>query len=202
MTEVETTQAGTDIMTIDFDGSDDETAGAADVFVSEKFTDSYGTLRAALDGKTFDAKDVIKFDWHTTHHKFDGDSKEWIVDAAALDTLEEKLAEAGFTFSADAPDAKTDGPLFELHGLAAVGDHIEIEYEKKNKNGSAFAVGEITNVSTHPYDDTPQVSFRRDDDAHLMYVRYDSSGKVALYTSGSAYPYVGRVLSVELHDAN
>lgn len=195
MTQIEITETGTERYTFDFES--DDAPETPDVFVTETFTDSYGTERAVLDGDTYNAKDVIKFDWETTHHKFDGDRKEWIVDADALDTLAEKLEDSGFTFGE--ARGEMDGPLFDLHTQAEMNDHLEIEYEKKNGTGTGTYAGTVLSTSENPVQDgMPQVTLVREDDNHMMYVRHDSGGRVSLYTSGSAYPYVGRVTTVEL----
>lgn len=185
--------------TMQFDFTAEQTADDADVYVHETYTNRYGDERAVLDGKTYDAKEIIKFDWETTHHKFDGDRKMWEVDASALDELSDRLADGGFTFSMDVPGARTSGPLFDLAAAADVDDHVTITYEKKNGNGTDEQSGMLYDVEES--ETSPRLVFRRDDDSHRMYVQHDRNGDAALYTSMSAYPYVGGVVAVELDRA-
>lgn len=200
MTQVDTTDASTATETtrLTFEADATETE-KPDVYVTDRFTDGYNTERAALGGDTFAAKDIIKFDWEQTHHKFDGNTKQWLVDAAALDALDEKLAEAGFTFG-DEADPEFGNRMAELLDTVSEGDHITVEYEKKNGNGADTHTGHVFGIrgTTDTADLEPMVAFSRDSDNHTMYLRHDSKGVVALYTSGSAYPFIGRVTAVEL----
>lgn len=183
--------------TIEFDADHDPTADSPDIWVDEIFVNEYGDERAFLDGDTYDAKDTIKFDWETTHHKFHQPSSRWMVDADSLDALEEKLTAAGFTLDrtqSDGPD--TDGPLFKLADIAAEGDRIAVEYWQKNGEGTNTKEGEVSSVTTNSgYEDKPQVNFYRDDEQG-MYVQFDKFGKVSLYTAHSQAPFVGKVKAV------
>ncbi|OYR56654.1 hypothetical protein [Halorubrum halodurans] len=68
----------------------------ADLYITDQWTNEYGTDRVAIDGDTHPAKDIIKFDWDTTHHEFDPETNQWIVDAAAVDELHDRLEAAGY----------------------------------------------------------------------------------------------------------
>lgn len=170
-----------------------------DVYVTETFTNEYGDDRAYLDGDTYNAKEVIKFDWETTHHDFNDRRKEWVVDADALDILGVKLEQAGFTFEQRPPEERRDGPLFECHDEAEEGDDIVVEYHQKNGNGTNTKAGSIVDVGFNSgYEDKPMVAFRRDSDDHYMYVQYDKTDDVVLYTGRSHSPFVGEVETITL----
>lgn len=174
----------------DFDTSPE----TADVYVTDRWENRYGDERVALGGDTYEAKDVIKFEWDTTHHSWNGDAKQWEVDAAALDKLEARLAAAGFTFNADVHDP--DSPLFDLHEAAEEGQQITVEYLQKNREGTSEFSGTITHVGYNSgWEDRPQISFERDD-GQGMYVQFDKQDRVALYTHMSHAPFVGHVQAV------
>jgi len=166
-----------------------ENTDEADVFVTETWVNSYDDVRVALGGDTYDAKEVIKFDWETTHHSFDGDRKEWIVDADSLDELGNRLNDAGFTFDADVSEPEVDSTLIDLAAAVSADDRIEVEYEQKNGNGHNTKVGEVA------YEDEDRVVFRRDD-GQRMYIMTGDDGNVSLFTSMSHAPFVGNVTSV------
>lgn len=166
-----------------------ENTDEADVFVTETWVNSYDDVRAALGGDTYDAKEVIKFDWETTHHSFNGSRKEWIVDADSLDELGNRLNDAGFTFDADVSEPEVDSTLIDLTAAVSADDRIEVEYEQKNGNGHNTKVGEVA------YEDEDRVVFRRDD-GQRMYIMTGDDGNVSLFTSMSHAPFVGNVTSV------
>lgn len=201
--------------TYDFtDAQDDE----ADVFVEDIFVDRWDTSRAILGGDTYDAKEAIKFDWNTTHHKFDGDLKAWVVDADddALDALEASLADAGFSFHAEhrVPE-DPDDDFSDLILTAREGDQIEVVYQKKNGNGEAVKAGAVMSDprGSRPdgYLDTIEepadlvrltkhtVAFETDQGYYR--VHKDDSGRVSIYSSGY-YPYMGAVESVTVTPAD
>lgn len=176
--------------------STDEQDNSPDLWIEETFIDGYGTERAVLDGDTYEAKEIIKFDWNTTHHDFDGNRKAWIVDVESLPVLAEKLEDAGYEVAFENPnEPDTDGPMFDLHDFAEEGDTIEVEYEMKNGNGTNTKSGKILDVTFNSgYEDKPQINFRRDD-GQFMYIQFDTSRSVSLYTGGSHAPFVGNAVS-------
>lgn len=176
----------------EFDQTEDE---EPDIYADEFFTNRYGDRRACLDGDTYEAKDIIKFDWEVTHHDFDDRTNRWVVDVDALDELEERLTDAGFTVDFDPTSEQGgDDPLFDLHEYVQEDDEISVVYTQKNGEGENTKEGRVVGVSFNSgKDHLPEISFRRLDDDHYMYVRFDDYGKVALYTAGSHAPFVGAV---------
>lgn len=175
----------------------------ADIWVDDMFTNSYNDQRAYLDGETYETKEIIKFDWETTHHDFDGQSKRWVVDADSLPELRERLEAEGYVtdFEPERPDTRRrQTGLFEAHSFIEEGDHVYVEYEQKNGNGSSQYDGEVVAVDYNSgYEDKPLVAFRRSCDDHYMYVQFDNSDKVCLYTGGSHAPYVGAVETITVY---
>jgi len=166
-----------------------ENTEEADVFVSETVVNSYGDERAILEGDTYNAKEIIKFDWETTHHSFDGGRKAWVVDADSLDELGRRLNNAEYTFDAEVSEPEVDSTLVDLATAVSADDRIEVEYEQKNGNGHNTKAGEVA------YEDEDRVVFRRDD-GQRMYVKTGDDGNVSLFTSMSHAPFVGNVTSV------
>lgn len=192
-----TDEAQTDDGCTVFDQFDVADSDPAEIWVDGTFENRYGDVRAYLDGKTYEAKDIIKFDWETTHHDFDGDSKRWVVDIGALDVLEEKLESAGFDCDFSTGDGRTESDLFDLHDYVEEGDDIVVQYEQKNGNGMSEYTGEVVAVDYNSgYGNKPKIAFRRHSDDHFMYVQFDKSPKACLYTGGSHSPYVGAVEQV------
>jgi len=68
-----------------------------DIYTGEEFRDDYGTVRVELKGGTYDAKEIIKTDWETTHHAWDSQRNAWIVDKNSLNELADWLNDAGYT---------------------------------------------------------------------------------------------------------
>lgn len=168
---------------------------APDVFVSETYTDRWGTERAVLGGNTYDAKESIKFDWETTHHKPGENSKgefAWIVDVDSLDALAEQLDEDGFTFG-DPDDGPS--PTAELCEAAEPGDRVAVSYAKKNGTGDAEKTGTVLGT----VDDW--LSFANDESGSTLRVKPDDSGQVGLFSSGY-YPFMGAVNTVEITPAD
>ena len=176
--------------TFEFDGGTTH----ADVYVKETFENKFGDERAILGGDTYEAKDIIKFDWDTTHHDFDGSTNDWIVDADALGTLARKLGKGGFSFSRDAPDADA-GPLAGLAAAVSEGDHLTVTYHKKTDGETSEYAGTVYDARVR--DDRVFVGFERDADGHRMYLT-DDGDEPALYTSGSHHPFVGALARVEV----
>lgn len=186
--------------TFDFDAADDE---QPDVYVTETFVNEYNDERAVLDGETYDAKDVIKFDWDVTHHSFDDDKKAWIVDADALDELEAKLADEGFTFDDGADVDEGDETLEALCDALQEDDEITVRYEMKNGNGENSYSGTVTVAEVgepanpdDPYDQgsTTGVVFE-DGDGKTKKLRTDDTGTPSLFSSGY-HPFMGTLNSV------
>jgi hypothetical protein len=171
-----------------FDGSTDEER--PDIYVAEVFENSYGDLRVKLDGDTYEAKDIIKFDWETTHHDFDGSDNTWVVDASAMDELGERLEEGGFSFDDGLDSGRYDDPLEELFEYAEEGDDIIVKYEQKNGNGTSEKSGRVVGTKRMKRD-APRIAFRRHGDNHYMYLEPDEYGNSSLFTGGSHSPYVG-----------
>lgn len=181
----------------EFDQTESE---PADIWLDETYVNSYGDARAYIDGATYDAKDIIKFDWETTHHDFDESSKRWVVDTDALDELRRRLEDAGFTVDFSSHTREFDGPLFALHDYVEEGDDITVEYQQKNGEGVSEKAGEVIDVTYDAgYEEEPKVVFRRHDDNHFMYVQFDDYGQAGLYTGGSHAPFVGAIEAVTVH---
>lgn len=162
----------------------------ADIYVTERFVNAYNDERAVLDGETYEAKEIIKFDWNTTHHDFDGNRKAWIVDADALDELEERLNDAGYSTDFEPREFSSESAsLSEAIDVAELNAHVEVRYAKKTGGGTSSFEGRVCDA--HLYDE--KIQFRRYDDSHLMWVTFDEYGNVSLFTSGSHAPFVGNV---------
>lgn len=187
--------------THEFDLSSPETETVHnDIYVDETYVNAYNDQRAYLKGDTYEAKEIIKFDWNVTHHSFDGDSKRWEVDASGLAPLEEQLLDAGYDvdFAGDLErlaetDGTPEGPLDELCAFVEDGDQISVEYHKKTGTGTSTFEGTVVNSEY----DSDTVRFRRDDN-QSMYIRTDKRDTPSLFTSGSHAPYVGAIETVEV----
>jgi hypothetical protein len=164
---------------------------SSDISVKETWTDAFGTERAVLTGDTYEAKEVIKFDWEVTHHSFDGNRKEWIVDADSLDALGRQFEKAGYSFDAEGGEPGVDSTLTDLTTSVSTGDRIEVEYEQKNGNGHNTKLGNVA------YKEDRYVGFRRDDEK-VMYVKTGDDGNVGLFSPMSHAPFVGTVTSVKV----
>lgn len=160
---------------------DTEDGDAGTITVVDVFENSYGDLRAKLDGDTYHARDAIKFDWTQTHHDFDGTDNTWAVDVAAIPALADELHSDGFTL-VRAEDQDDGFDAADFASQVRTGDRVVVTYAKKTGTGAAEKTGTVTDVMPG------RVAFRRDEDEHLMFVRDDS-----LYTAGSHYPFVGTV---------
>lgn len=171
-----------------------------DVYVTETFVNSYGDERAVLDGDTYNAKDIIKFDWETTHHDWNGEN--WVVDADALDILGVKLSKAGFTFrQVPEQEAPQDQTLVALAREAEKGDHIAVTYAKKNGNGENTYEGTVLQAEAGDGGRSDQyggtgVCFE-DSDGKTKWVKHGEFGDAALF-SGGYHPFMGNVTTVVL----
>jgi hypothetical protein len=184
------------------DEDDDAASDDPDIWVAESFENRYGDQRAVLKGDTYDAKEIIKFDWETTHHDWDGQREAWIVDENSLFVLRERLAENGFELDPRPPedvgDDDHDDALFDAHEAAEPGDRIEVVYEQKNGEGTNTKAGEVQGTDFHSgKPDKPKITFYRDD-GHPMYIRHDKYGKIGLYTARSHSPFVGAVTEITI----
>lgn len=192
--------------TFDFDAADE--FEPADIWIDHTYVNGYGDERAALEGSTYDAKDVIKFNWNVTHHKWTGD--HWEVDADALDILAEKLEDEGYTTDFDdGHETQRDETLGQLIEAAHEGDRIEVVYQKKTGSGTSDYAGEVDEAdyerqtdergytTSEPDYDAPRLRFTRDD-GQRMYLKFDKHDKPALFTSGSHAPFVGELEAVTL----
>lgn len=191
----------------EFEGdSDDEEQ--ADIYVTETFENSYGDQRAVLDGDTYEAKEIIKFDWETTHHSFDDQRKAWVVDEDALVELTRRLTEEGYSVDFRKPENQDDPDLLDvMDALTEVvqdGDHIEVTYEMKNGNGLNTYEGEVvsskrvyTGKNTGYDMETGKawgVVFE-DTDGKVKRVKGDDNGVPSLF-SGGYHPFMGTVVNV------
>lgn len=158
-----------------------------DIWIADSFENRYGDQRVVLDGDTYEAKEIIKFDWDTTHHDFDDNRKAWIVDADAIPELSRRLEAGGF----DLGEVQRDR-FFQLHEYVEHGDDIRVEYEKKNTGEPGEYEGRVVEVGRTGQGNI-QIQFRRHDDDHWMRIERDKYGKVALFTGGSHAPFVGQV---------
>ena len=180
--------------TVTFEFEAEDTDSTPDLWIEETFINQWDDERAVLGGDTYDAKDVIKFDWETTHHEFNGDRKKWIVDADALAELGQKLEEAGYEVAFEPPKEEEDGEaLTDLLGTAEVEDSVEVVYEQKNGEGENEKAGNVVDV----WEDEGVLRFVRED-AQAMYVKADEFGEVGLFTAGSHAPFVGNVVEVTI----
>lgn len=177
--------------TFEFDAANND-ADTPDLWVEETFINAYDDERAVLAGDTYDAKEIIKFDWEQTHHDFDGDRKAWIVDADALPELGQKLEDNGYTVGFEGPE-EDGGPeaLSDLCDHVEKGDEVEVEYAQKNGNGTNSKSGRADGT----WDEQDALTFTRDD-GQRMYVKTDEFGDTGLFTAGSHAPFVGSVVEV------
>lgn len=167
---------------------DDEDA----VVVTDLADTRYGK-KAVLDSP-YEAKDALKsLDWDDTHRSWDDSRDAWTVDATALSTVADTLADEGWPLRAPAMNP-VDGFAFDAFTAAVrEGDRVTVAYEQKNGNGEATKAGTVARGTAV---DDDRVAFVRDDD-HWMYVTEDG-----LFTTGSHHPYVGRVAEVRVSRAN
>lgn len=177
--------------TFEFDAASND-GDTPDLWVEETFINAYDDERAVLAGDTYEAKEVIKFDWETTHHDFDGQRKAWIVDADALPELGQKLEDDGYTVGFEGPE-EDDGPeaLSDLCDHVEEGDEVEVEYAQKNGNGTNSKTGRADGT----WEEQDALTFTRDD-GQRMYVKTDEFGDTGLFTAGSHAPFVGSVVEV------
>ncbi|WP_135666757.1 hypothetical protein [Halorhabdus rudnickae] len=170
-----------------------------DVWVEETFENRYGDQRAVLAGDTYDVliekgvKDEL--DWDQTHHKWNERREEWIVDADALDHLQEVADKHGATVAAEIDeidDAETG--LREAAETVEEGDRITVEYLQKNGNGMNSKEGTIWRAPSRR--NSPAIVFERDD-GQTMRVKHDEFGDVGLFTGGH-HPFVGSVSSITI----
>lgn len=181
--------ADTTEVQFEFENSDDE---AADLWVDDVFVNSYNDQRAYLEGQTYEAKDVIKFDWDTTHHSFDDETKRWVVDVDALDALAEKLEDAGFVTDFDPGRGvhDTDDGFDDLLAMAETGDRVTVTYQKKNGNGTKTREGVVKR--------TGETNLRfLDTDERSKFLSREDNGMPAIYSNGQ-YPFMGVVETVTL----
>lgn len=176
----------TETHTFTFDQTDED---GPDVYVADVFTDGWDTRRAVLDGQTYEAKDIIKFDWETTHHEFDSQTKAWVVDEDSLDALAAELEANGFTFARDHRGG--EDPLDEVVAKTDTDDRIEVTYQKKTGSGTSSYAGRVMVSEQLP--DRAYIAFNRDEDGHRMRIKRNRDGRVSLFTSNSHAPFVGRV---------
>lgn len=153
------------------------------VVVDDLFDTTYG--RKAALASPYEAKDDIKaLDWEETHRAWDKDRKCWTVDATALPLVEEALAEAGWPLRAPAPE-EVDPDAFDIEAFidGLDGDeHIVVDYTVKKHGTEKSVAGTVLRAGEG------RVTFARDGDDHRLHLTSEG-----LYTSGSHYPYMGKV---------
>lgn len=162
-----------------------------DAVVVEDLVDTRYGVKAVL-ATPYEAKDAIKaLPWGETHRAWDADRKRWTVDASGLPFVAEDLAESGYPLRRPAMDEdENEDDSFSVSAVLAataheVGDRVTVTYTAKNTGSELTKEGEVRAME----DD--RLVFVRDD-GQFMYV--DDNG---LFTSGSAYPFVGEVVAVE-----
>lgn len=189
----------------------------ADIWIDDHFTNEYGTERVALKGDTYPVKDQITADWHTTHHEpgeDDAGNFVWIVDADSLSALRPSLEGEGMTVDFGYGDNDTgldNDALMGVFDHVHDGDRVTVQYNKKTGTGKSSKSGQVIfasdpdhvseheiNPSNDRWDHAPILSFKRDD-GQTMNVRFDRNHDVALFTLGSHAPFVGPVVSIEVH---
>lgn len=165
--------------------------GASDeIVVADVVSSRYGK-KAALDSP-FSAKDDIKaLSWDDTHRAWDADRKQWTVDADALATVVAALADAGWTVAKPAAEEEEDDEMTvadEIAGIAETarpGDEVVVTYVSKTSKREMEKSGEV----------------RRTRAGRVDFVRSDGQGmhvtKDGLFTSMSAFPFVGEVVGIE-----
>lgn len=171
-----------------------------DVWVEETFVNRYDTDRAVLAGDTYglmvgEGDSGIKhhLNWETTHHEFDEQRREWIVDVDGLGHLAEVADEYDITVATETDDST----LLEAVEHVEEGVKLNVKYVQKNGNGMNTKAGGVhsTNVS---YDDVPVIVFIRED-GQTMRVKPDEHGDISLFTGGH-HPFVGTVTSLAIEE--
>lgn len=166
-----------------------------DVWVEETFVNRYENDRAVLAGDTYglmvgEGDSGIKqhLNWDTTHHEFDEQRSEWIVDVDGLGHLAEVADEYDMTVATETDDST----LLEAVEHVEEGAKIDVKYVQKNGNGTNTKTGGVhsTNVSV------PVIVFIRED-GQTMRVKPDEHGDISLYTGGH-HPFVGTVTSLAI----
>lgn len=169
-----------------------------DVWVEETFVNRYDTDRAVLAGDTYglmvgegDSGIRQHLNWETTHHKFDEQRSEWIVDVDGLGHLAEVADEYDITVATETDDST----LLEVVEHVEEGANIDVKYVQKNGNGTNTKTGGVhsTNVS---YDDVPVIVFIRED-GQTMRVKPNEYDDISLFTGGH-HPFVGTVTSLAI----
>lgn len=197
----------------DFDASAAYRPAGA-VYVADVWQNSYDDVRLGLDGDTYEAftedgvKDALEWDDDAendiagTHHKFnERGNKHWHVDATAIAQVHEALAAEGYALLEDASgyddtdtDSASTGPT-TLPDDAAESGHVTVTYETKQSGTEKQVAGEIVAVD-HERD---RLAFARDGDNHTMRVKTDDQDDgLALFTSGSSYPFMGPVTDLDV----
>lgn len=129
--------------------------------------------------------------WDTTHHEFDEQRSEWIVDVDGLGHLAEVADEYDSTVATE-PD---DNTLFEAVEHIEKGAKIDVEYVQKNGNGTNTKTGEVRSARGTD-DDALVIRFIRED-GQTMRVKPDVHGDISLFTGGH-HPFVGIVTSLAI----
>lgn len=174
-----------------------ENSTEIDVWVEETFVDRYDTDRAVLAGDTYglmvgegDSEIKQHLNWETTHHTFDEQRSEWIVDVDGLGHLVAVADEYEMTVATETDDST----LFEAVEHVEAGANIDVEYVQKNGNGMNTKTGEVRSTITS--DDAPAIRFIRED-GQTMRVKPDDHGDISLFTGGH-HPLVGIVTSLAI----
>ncbi len=183
-------------MTVEFP----ENSTDIDVWVEETFVNRYDNDRAVLAGDTYglmvgESGNGIKqhLNWDTTHHTFDEQRSEWIVDVDGLGHLAEVADEYDMTVATETDDST----LFEAVEHVEEGAKIEVEYLQKNGNGTNTKTGEARSARVI-HADVPIIRFIRED-GQTMRVKPDEHGAISVFTGGH-HPFVGTVTSLAIED--
>lgn len=171
-----------------YNGLPNATGAKDEIVVADVVATRYGK-KAVLESP-FAAKDAIKaLDWQDCHRAWDADAKAWTVDADALALVVESLGSAGWNVvKPAADDDETDALDMDELALDAIrGDEIVVTYVSKNTKREMTKSGIVRRGGAEG-----RISFERAD-GQLMHVTKDG-----LFTSMSAYPFVGALVDVQL----
>lgn len=196
--------------------------------VKRRFQNQYGDQRTAIetpapwdtpDGMT-SANELVKdLDWDDHHQTFEDElprfdlENVWVLDESGVDPLREAAEAEGYQWieaGHDAPTTADEGTLGAAAGYAEEadvdwdgdnwefggGDDIAVRYESKQTGGVKSKEGVVTAAENpdHPGARTG-IAFKRDDGKTNKVLA--DNGEVGIYST-SQYPFMGRVLSVEV----
>lgn len=179
------------------------------VFVKEIATPAdlqmppYYGKKAILGGDTYEllssqGEDLAsEVDWDSAHLTFNGDIESWMIDADAIDELEEVLNDHGYELggvASELVDSLTtvtdvvDEPMMNWSDLEV---EVEVTYESARSDSVMTKTGIVETVDQQTLVNK-SVGFRRDDDVFMKIEGND------LRSTHSRYPYVGSVEQVSV----